>query len=240
MTISKKYDIIILMKRTFYFWLCFGIAIILAIYFSVRTITSHNGYGPVSNIRNRTTIIHDSKDTNLSKNITDAISIRPGTAIKSVNLNEINNRILSIPQVRESAIRLTPNGGISIKVSTYHAVALWTDGEQYFPLSANGDTVQQPTDTRDIGSIVFRGPVPKDISEITKMAHKLIGYIDYLEWIEDRRWNIRTFSGITILLPAENPSDAINTLVTLNHNYKILDKDLQQIDMRDSSRILVK
>ena len=227
------------MKRTLYFWLCFGIAILLAIYFSVRTITTYSDRGPVSRIRN-ISISSDTPDKNLS-DIARSITIPSGTTVSTVNLNDINEQILAIPGVRKSATRRMPNGNLSIQVSMYQAVALWTNGEYYYPLSADGTIVNQPTDTRNIGNVVFRGQsLPDDLTAITKSAHKLIGYLDYLEWIEDRRWNIHTLAGITIMLPEDTPSDAIKTLSALNTNYKILDKDLRLIDMRDPSRILIK
>lgn len=226
------------MKRTLYFWIYFGLAIILAIYFSVRTITTYSGRGPVSHIHS-ISISSDSNDKNLSS-IKNAISIPAGTTIKTLNLDAINKQIHSFPGVRDCAVRRTPDGNLSIKVSMYQAVALWTDGEHYYPLSADGNIVNRPTPTRNIAHIVFRGTIPNDISAITKQAHKLIGELDYLEWIENRRWNIHTLSGITIMLPEQDPATAIKTIVTLNNNYKILDKDLRIIDMRDTSRILVK
>ena len=68
----------------------------------------------------------------------------------------------------------------------------------------------------------------------------MVADIDYIEWIEDRRWNIHTTGGITIKLPEENFSHAIAELITLNKNQNILDRDIHVIDMRDSARILVK
>lgn len=238
MTIQKKYDIIIRMKQTVYFWLSFALVIILAVYFSVRTITTFSGRGPVSHIHN-ITIVSDTNDKNLS-NIQNAISIPTGATLKTISLSDINNQILSVPTVNKSSVRRMPNGNLSIKVSTHQAVALWTDGVYYYPLSADGDLVKQPTEHRNIDNIVFRGELPDDISNITKQAHKLLGYIDYLEFIENRRWNIHTSSGIIIMLPEENYTTAINTIVSLHNNYRLLDKELQTIDMRDSSRILVK
>lgn len=226
------------MKQTVYFWLSFSFAIILAIYFSVRTITTFSGRGPVSNIHSKT-IISDTKDKNFSA-ITKAISIPSGATIKTIKLADINNKILSVPTVSKSSVRRMPNGNLSIKVSMHQAVALWTDGTVYYPLSANGDLVKQPTETRNIGNVVFRGELPNDISDITKQAHKLLGYLDYIEWIENRRWNIHTITGITIMLPEVDYTTAINTVISLQNNYKLLDKDLTIIDMRDSSRILVK
>jgi len=64
--------------------------------------------------------------------------------------------------------------------------------------------------------------------------------LDYLEWIENRRWNLHTTGGITIMLPEQNPVDAIGQLVSLNNNHNILSRKINLIDMRDSARILVK
>ena len=61
-----------------------------------------------------------------------------------------------------------------------------------------------------------------------------------MEWIENRRWNLHTLGGITVMLPENDPISAIGTLITLNTNNAILRKDIETIDMRDSARILVK
>ncbi len=226
------------MKRSIWFWLCFVIAIALAIYFSVRIAMIGMGHGALSRVRN-ISISADVNDKDLSA-LAAAAAIAPNTRTYSLNLNNINTRIASTAGVRRSAVRRMPNGNLSIKVSVYQAIALWTDGEHYYPLSADGTIVNRPTDTRDDGHIVFRGRVPKDITEITNVAQNLMGHLDYLEWIEDRRWNLHTTGGITVMLPENNPTSAINTLMVLNTNHGILGKDIDVIDMRDDARILIK
>ncbi|MDW2958995.1 MAG: cell division protein FtsQ/DivIB [Alphaproteobacteria bacterium] len=226
------------MKRSIWFWLCFIIAIVLAIYFSVRIIMTGTGHGKLSLVRN-ISISADIKNADLSGLATVA-TIAPGTHSYSVDLNAMNARVGAIPGVRKSAVRRMPNGNISVEVSLYQAVALWTDGENYFPLSGDGTIVNKPTDTRDTGNIVFRGKLPNDISEITRVARNLIGDLDYLEWIEDRRWNLHTTSGITVMLPETDPISAVTSLISLNKNHNILHKDITVIDMRDSARTYVK
>ena len=226
------------MKRSVWFWLCFVIAITLAIYFSVRIAMIGMGHGNLSRVRN-ISISADINDKDLSA-LAAAAAIAPNTRTYSLNLDNINTRIASTAGVRRSAVRRMPNGNLSVKVSLYQAIALWTDGEHYYPLSADGTIVNQPTDTRDITHIVFRGRVPDDISEITAAAQNLIGHLDYLEWIENRRWNLHTTSGITVLLPEQNPIPAISALMVLNTNHGILGKDIDVIDMRDDARILIK
>lgn len=226
------------MKRTIWFWLCFVIAIALAIYFAVRIAMIGMGHGNLSRVRN-ISISADMNDKDLSA-LAAAAGIAPNTRTYSLNLTNINTRIASTAGIRRSAVRRMPNGNLSIKVSVHQAIALWTDGEHYYPLSADGTIVNRPTDTRDTNHIVFRGRVPNDISEITTVAQNLMGHLDYLEWIENRRWNLHTTGGITVLLPESDPVSAISTLMVLNTNHGILGKNIQVIDMRDDARILIK
>jgi len=226
------------MKRNLWFWLYFIAAILLAIYFATRIIMTFMGYGPISTVRN-ISISADTKNKDLTA-IVAATGVAPGTNAYSVNLELINERILNTPGVRESAVRRMPNGNLSVHVRLYRAVAGWTDGTYYYPLSADGTVVNSPSEEKKPGVVMFRGALPNDISEITKAATNLIGELDYMEWIDERRWNMVTTDGITIMLPEENPTAAIASLVTLNNKHNILSKDIKTIDMRDDARILVK
>lgn len=226
------------MKKSLWFWLCFVIAIIFAVYFSVRIVMTGMGRGTNAYINN-ISISADQSDKDLSA-IVAAATLAPNTPSYSIDLDMLNERVSKVPGVKKSAVRRMPNGNLSVRVALHRAVALWTDGEHYFPLSADGTIVNKPTDVRDMSHVVFRGKLPEDVAQITNAAHNLVGNLDYMEWIENRRWNMYTNSGIIIMLPEENPTAAIGTLISLHNNHHILDKDLKMIDMRDSARILVK
>ncbi len=232
------YDIIIHMKKSIWFWLCFVVAIVFAIYFSVRVVMTGMGMGRNAYVTN-ISISADQSDKDLSA-IVAAATMTPNTRSYSVDLAVLNTRISSVPGVKTSAVRRMPNGNITVKVALHRAVALWTDGESFFPLTADGTKINKPTNIRDESHVVFRGPRPKNIADITNAAHNLVGDLDYMEWIENRRWNMYTKGGIVVMLPEDNPLDAIGTLVALNNNHNILNKEIQVIDMRDAARILVK
>ncbi len=226
------------MKRNLWFWLYFIAAILLAIYFATRIIMTFMGYGPIAKVKN-ISISADTRNQDLTA-IAAATGISPGTHTHSVNLELVNARLVATPGVRESAVRRLPNGNLSVKIRLYRAVAAWTDGTYYYPLSADGTIVQRPSEEKSPGTVVFRGDVPNDINNITKAATNLIGDLDYLEFVDNRRWNIITNGGITVMLPEESPDAAIASLVVLNNKHKILNKNIQTIDMRDTARILVK
>ena len=185
------------MKRNIWFWLYFIVAIILAIYFSVRIIMIGTGHSPISYVRN-ISISADQNNKDLSA-LAAAAQIAPNTRTYSIDLDEMNKRIGAVPGVKESAVRRMPNGNLIVRAKLYHAVALWSDGEMYFPLSADGTIVNQPTTERNMANVVFRGTVPSDISRITDVAHNLVGRLEYIEWIENRRWNVHTTNGIKIM-----------------------------------------
>ncbi|MDR2413308.1 MAG: cell division protein FtsQ/DivIB [Rickettsiales bacterium] len=224
------------MKKTFMFWICFAVAILLAVYFAARiSMTVLNGGDVINSIF----IFSDSRKQNLSP-VELAAGIAPGTRTYSVNLDEINARISKVPDVKTSAVRRMPNGNLAIKLKLHNAIAVWTDGEKFYPLSAEGAIIQRQISSRPENSVVFRGPVPADISKIAKTARNMIRHLDFMEWVEDRRWNINTNGGITVLLPEEDPNAAISALMILDKNHKILSKKIQLLDMRDTARILVK
>ena len=225
------------MKKALLFWIYFILSIILAIYFATRIITSQIGRGPISHVKH-IEIISDTRDVDLEP-IKMAIGIKPGTKIRSVDLRQINNRVMSVPGIKNAATRRLPNGDLVIKTQQYTAVATWSDGVMYYPLSADGTKIDTPTEHVDENTIVFHGDLPEDLTDIINSVSGLSEYIDYINMVESRRWNIHTKTGITIYLPEENPAAAVNKIALLNQTHKILSRALDIIDMRDTRRILI-
>lgn len=226
------------MRRNLWFWLSFVSAIILAIYFISRIIMVGLGHGDLARVH-KISFTSDVENKDMTA-LMGAISVPKNTPIYSLDLDVMTANLLGVPGIKDAAVRRLPNSTLRVRVAYHHFVATWSDGMNYFPLSDDGTIVQNPSSERPESALLFRGPVPNDLNEITNAANDMVADIDYIEWIEDRRWNIHTTGGITIKLPEENFSHAIAELITLNKNQNILDRDIHVIDMRDSARILVK
>lgn len=226
------------MKKSLLFWLYFVLSIVLAVYFATRIITSHTGRGPISTVKHME-IIADTKDID-AETIRLAMGVQSGTKLRSLDLHQINNRIMTIPGIKNSSVRRMPNGNIKIKTQQHNAVAMWTDGSMYYPLSDDGTKIDTPLEHPTNDTIVFSGEIPKNLTDILNSVSPLAEYIDYLSMVESRRWNIYTKKGIVIYLPETNPGVAINKISLLNQTHQILSRKLSIIDMRDNARILVK
>lgn len=225
------------MKQKILFWLSFCIAIIMAIYFASRVIMVGLGHGDMARLH-KTSIIADVENKDMTA-LAAAAALPKNTRIYSVDLDDLNSNILSVPGVKDSAVRRLPNGNLTIRVSFHHFVASWTDGENYFPLSDDGTIANTPSSERPDTAVLFRGPVPNNITEITNAANDMLSDIDYIEWIENRRWNIHTTGGITIKLPENDFASAIAGLISINKNHNILGRNISVIDLRDPTRMLV-
>ena len=226
------------MKKSVFFWLYFVVSLVLATYFAVRIITSTMGRGPISYVKH-ISVTSDSKNVNLEP-VMFAIGINNGTNIKSVDLYQTNNRVIKVPGIKNASTRRLANGDIIIKTIQHRIAAQWSDGVYYYPLSADGTKIETPSTERDENTIVFKGTLPNDLTDIIKNASVISEYIDYMNMVESRRWNIHTKNGTTIYLPENNPYVAINTLNRLNQTHKLLSRNIEIIDMRDNARILVK
>ena len=225
------------MKKSIFFWLYFVAAIILAVYFAVRAITSQMGRGPISSVKTIETYGTNAKDDEIVKM---ALGISNGTNLRSIDLYQLNYRVANIPGVQKSAVRRLPNGNIIVKIKKHKVIATWTDGVYYYPLSADGTKINTPTTERNNNSIVFQGDLPDNLNDIISHVSSISDYIDYINMIESRRWNLHTKNGTTIYLPEQNPEIAINKINRLNQTHKLLSRKLDIIDMRDNKRILVK
>lgn len=225
------------MKKSIWFWLYFVLSIILAVYFAVRIITSQMGRGPISTIKSIETYGTSAKDDEIIKL---SLGVTPGTSLRSVDLHQLNYRVSNIPGVKNSAVRLLPNGALIVKIQKHKVIASWTDGTYYYPLSADGTKIDTPSEERNDNSIVFQGDLPNNLTDIISDVSSISKYIDYINMVESRRWNIYTKNGTVIYLPEKDPAAAINKIKVLNQTHKLLSRKLDIIDMRDTARILVK
>ena len=101
------------MKKTVFFWLYFVASIILAIYFACRRIITQMGRGPISTVKH-IQIINNSADFN-PDTIKMAVGISNETNVRSIDLHQINKRVLGVPGIKKSATRRLPNGELIIK-----------------------------------------------------------------------------------------------------------------------------
>jgi cell division septal protein FtsQ len=176
------------------------------------------------------------------------VSIR--SDIKEISAEEKNfftkNTHFSMKEIQESfpwienvTIKNHQDGKIDIKIKHKKVVAFWTDGTSFYPLLENGTHISHPYTDRPVSGLLFKGQTPQDIKGIIKTIRsypELASKSDYLEYVEDRRWNITLIGGAKILLPEQNIEQTINEILSQG----MLNKTFKELDLRNPGRTLIK
>ncbi len=227
------------MKKNLLFWLFFVLSIMFATYFGTRVTMGCFFGGDISSVKSlKFTGNLDPRDI---PSIQASIGISSKqTNIFELNLNEVNTRISNRPEIKHSSVRRKGNGVLDITIEQYEPVATWTDGQFYYPITENGIVISTPTNEKPNNSFIFTGKTKKFIGDLITSAQPLFNKIESIELIENRRWNIHLKNDITIMLPENGFIPAIGSLIIIDNKHQILSKDIEQIDMRDASRTLVK
>lgn len=174
------------------------------------------------------------------KNINEFVlllNIDNKSKIDTLNLKELSKKISTIPDIKKSSIRKLSNSSVVLKIEKYKPVALWMDGKNYFIISSEGKII---SNYQKVNSkfLVIKGKVPSNIMSITSELKGLIDKIDYVSWIEDRRWNIYFKNGLIIKLPEKDPYKILRSFMTINNLNDIFSKKIEFIDLRNENIIV--
>ena len=229
------------MKHRILFWVSFVLAVIAATYLSVRISMVYLGNGNSAVVK---TILISSENGKIDRTaMAELVGIRPGTPMFAIDLQNVLVRIMSAPDTDRVSVRRLPNGNIAVRVRMRTAIAVWTDGVHYYPLTADGTVINRPDDSAPENSLVFRGKLPDDLQPIVGALARIPGLsvrIDHLEWIDNRRWNLVVRDGPVVKLPESDIVTAMLALGDLNKKTNVLDRKITVLDLRDPDRTFVK
>jgi cell division protein FtsQ len=153
-------------------------------------------------------------------------------------------RLKANPWIADATIlKLFPDR-LHIAVTERRAFALWQKDGRVQVISRDGVMVEP-----FVAPYVAHLPLVVGDGAHTKAADFLAvmnGYPELRDQVHayvlvaDRRWNLRLKNGIDIRLPEAEPSEAINALLALDRDRKLLSRDILSIDLRIRDRVTVR
>jgi cell division septal protein FtsQ len=221
------------MKRGIIFWLTFVLAILLAIYLSVR-IVIYSGTVRVGRIS--ATVDGRVPTDTLRENI----GLKRGMPYVSGEIQNTAARIGSLPEIDAAATRRMPNGDIKIHVRAVKTIALWSDGENCFPVTDTGRILSKKSVECSGNTFVFSGPIPdaapKFLADLRKFPN-IFGRVTRINWTDGRRWDLHTDRTV-VKLPEYMVTDALAKLSQKVREHNMFDRKITVIDLRDDDRML--
>lgn len=153
-------------------------------------------------------------------------------------------RLKANPWIADATIlKLFPDR-LHIAVTERRAFALWQKDGRVRVISRDGVTVEPfvAPHVAHLPLVVGQGANLKAAEFLNVMN----GYPDLRDQVHayvlvaDRRWNLRLKNGIDIRLPEAEPVEAIEALLALDRDKKLLTRDILAIDLRIRDRVTVR
>jgi cell division protein FtsQ len=152
--------------------------------------------------------------------------------------------LLANPWISDAAVLKLYPDRLLITITERRAFALWQCDRQLNVIADDGTVLQPFVEDRyrSLPLVVGRGA--------ERRAKDFIGHIDrYPEirsalrasvLVAERRWNLRLMNGMDVRLPEGDLQAALDRLVKLDREKKLLSRDITSIDLRLPDRVTVR
>jgi cell division protein FtsQ len=153
-------------------------------------------------------------------------------------------RLLANPWIADAAVLKLYPGRLQITITERQAFALWQKDGRVSVIAADGTVLEPFVESRYRGLplVVGRGAQrqAKDFLAIVDRYPDIRAVLRASVLVAERRWNLRLNNGIDVRLPEANVPQALDRLVALDRDKKLLSRDIVAVDLRLPDRVTVR
>ena len=174
-----------------------------------------------------------------------ALDARYGTPILGVNPTRAKTQLEALPWVRSAAIERRLPGTIYVRLVERQPLAVWQhDGKQelidrdgtVIPVSDLSRFAKYPTVVGDDQARHGAAQLLDLLASEPELATRVTAAV----MVGDRRWNVRIDNAIDVMLPEDDISGAWSKLALLEKTSRILQRDVEAIDLRLPDRLVLR
>ena len=184
--------------------------------------------------------------TTLTEQIEREVALAPGASSLKLDVAGLQVRIAAMPAVRTAHVKLTPDRMLEVLVDERIAEALWRDSTSaLWQVDREGVAIAQVPGRAAYPKlpVVLGDGAPAAMGEaldIFRSAPDLEPRVRALVRVGRRRWNVVLDRGLSIYLPADDPTVALGRVMALQYGEELLDRGASVIDMRLTDRPTVR
>jgi cell division protein FtsQ len=176
--------------------------------------------------------------------IARASGLTRGEPILHVDLGALRHRIEQVGWVKSArVVRLLP-GTIIIAIEQRPTFAVWEHAGRAIVIDNTGHAIPEadPAHFGNLPLVVGDGAdqAARDILPIVRAHPLVMGRLDALVRVDDRRWDIRMKDGGLIQLPASGADAALIQLDQLDQKSRIMELGFERIDLREPGLMAVR
>jgi cell division protein FtsQ len=153
-------------------------------------------------------------------------------------------RLEADPLVKQASVRKLYPDRIVVDIVERTPYGLWQIDGRVRVVAADGAPIGDVSDGRyvDLPFVVGEGANARlrEFTAILQAMQELRPRVEAGVLIGERRWNLKLKSGIEIKLPEADPKSAIASLLALQRQSRILERDILALDFRVPGRVFVR
>jgi cell division protein FtsQ len=175
--------------------------------------------------------------------ILEKLDLTGWTSLIGFDVDDARDRVASLPWVENASIRKIYPETLEIRISEREPFAIWQAGSELSIIERDGDPIVPFSGGRHAGlPLVVGAGAPEHAAEFIgrvarhpDLASRVKGYIR----VAGRRWDLRLDSGITVKLPESGEDAAIETLLRMDRDTGLFNRQLAAIDLRFPDRMVL-
>lgn len=176
--------------------------------------------------------------------ILSALDVARGTPILAVDPMQAKRQLESIPWVRSASVERRLPDTLYIHLVERQPLAFWQRQGKLVLVDRDGAIIphEQLGDFGNLIVLVGSDAPAKGAALLDMLATEpdLVSHVAAAVLIGDRRWNLRLDNSIDIALPEEDAASAWHRLAQLERSDRILERDVQMVDLRLPDRLVVR
>jgi cell division protein FtsQ len=153
-------------------------------------------------------------------------------------------RLMANPWIADAAVLKLYPDRLQITITERLAFALWQKDGRVSVIAADGTVLEPFVENRYLGLPLVVGAgaerQAKDFLTVIDRYPDIRSVLRASILVADRRWTLHLNNGIDVKLPDSNVADALDRLVALDRDKKLLSRDITTIDLRLPDRVTVR
>jgi cell division protein FtsQ len=153
-------------------------------------------------------------------------------------------RLMANPWIADAAVLKLYPDRLQITITERLAFALWQQDGRISVIAADGTVLEPFVEDRYLGLPLVVGtgaaPLAKDFLAVVDRYPGIRALVRASILVAQRRWNLRLTNGTDVRLPEANLEAALDRLVELDRDKKLLSRDITMVDLRLPDRVSVR
>jgi cell division protein FtsQ len=176
--------------------------------------------------------------------LTRALGAGPGSFMLAFDTDAAKQRLEQVPWVKHAQVmRLLPST-LQVVIEERIPFAVWQSQGKTYVVDVEGAVIAPAVREAYAGLPLVvgegAGKNAADLFETLKPFDSVTKQMVAALRVGDRRWTLKLSSGVDVMLPDDGVADALKTLINLDRDRSLLQREIAAVDLRLADRVSVR